>query len=260
MNQPTATAAVPGGTALQPAAQSPSAAAKIAGQPTQKVARNERPGLATQFGEDLRRDAQLTSFERESMTSPFLTTTIWYNDAAGAEALAQQAASRSGNRAEANLLNSGVTVQVTDNWFEVLPGFMADGRTYAIGEAGARYAIRIINRTDFAFEVVTSVDGLDVISGSPASFERRGYVLAARDTMTIEGYRTSESSVAAFRFGKVGQSYSVQMGHGERSIGVIGVAFFQQRGQRPVYPNDDTRLRQDANPFPGQYAPRPPAR
>lgn len=220
----------------------------------------ERPGLATQFGEDLRREARHTEFERESMTAPFVTTTIWYNDAPGAEALVNHAATRSGNRAERELLNGGLVVGITDEWFQVLPGFTADNRCYAIGEANARYAIRITNRTDFAFEVVASVDGLHVIDGRPASYDRRGYVLGPRDTMTIEGFRTSEATIAAFRFGKVSESYAVQMGQSDRNVGVIGVAFFQERGRTPVYPSEDSRLRRDADPFPGEYAPRPKAR
>lgn len=231
---------------------------RIAETSDQRPARNDRPGLATQFGEDLNRDVRHAVFQRESPNTPFLTTTIWYNDAAGARAFAQQASSRSGNRAEVELLNGGLLVQITDAWFQVLEGFIADGRPYAVGEANARYALRFVNRTDFAFEVIASVDGLDVISGRPASFERRGYILAAHDTMTIEGFRTSQSQVAAFRFGKVGESYSVQMGQGDKNVGVIGVALFHERGKTPVYHSEDTQLRKDANPFPGNtYAPRP---
>lgn len=252
---------VPATMAKPSAAPAPSPPASIAEAAESRSKRSDRPGLATQFGEDLNRDVRHASFERESMTTPFLTTTIWYNDAAGARTLAQQASSRSGNRAEVELLNGGLLVQITDSWFQVLEGFVADGRPYAIGEADARYALRIVNRTDFAFEVIASIDGLDVISGRPASFERRGYVLAAHDTVTIEGFRTSESQVAAFRFGKVAESYSAQMGHGDKNVGVIGVALFQERGKTPTYPAEDTRLRKDANPFPGNtYAPRPEGR
>lgn len=223
-------------------------------------AQTERPGLATQFGEDLQRTARHTRFERESMTVPFVTATIWYNDAAGAAAMTQSARNRSGDRAEIELFNGGLAVGITDEWFSVLRGFIADARPYAIGEANARYAIRIVNRTDVAFEIVASVDGLSVIDGRPASLERRGYIIAPRDSMTIEGYRTSESTIAAFRFGKVSEAYSAQMGHGDRNVGVIGIAFFQERGKVPVFPVEDTRLRQDANPFPGEYAPRPKGR
>jgi hypothetical protein len=238
------------------AVESNSAKGAIAQAPTQP----ERPGLATQFGEDLQRGSSQTSFERDAANRPFVSTAIWYNDAAGAEKMAQSAATRSGNRAETELINGGVIVAVTDEWFQVLPGFTADSRTYAIGEANARYAIRIVNRTDVAFEVVASVDGLSVIDGRPASLDRRGYVLAARDSMVIEGYRTGDSTIAAFRFGKVSEAYSVQLGHGDRNVGVIGVAFFQEKGKVPVYPTEDTRLRKDANPFPAEYAPSPPGR
>jgi hypothetical protein len=233
-----------------------SAESQVLAQPKKE----ERPGLATQFGENLQRSVTHTHFYRESNTQPFTTTTIWYNDSTGAEALASRAQQRSGDRAEVELLQGGLVVGLVDENAQLLRGFVADGRPYAIGEANARYAIRINNRSDFTFEVVASVDGLSVIDGRPASFERRGYMLGPRQEIMIEGFRTSDDAIAAFRFGKVSQSYSVQMGRGDRNVGVVGVAFFQEKGQTPIYPSRDTQLRQDANPFPGQYAPRPPGR
>jgi hypothetical protein len=251
----------------QPAASPSIAKAKaadsrpsVAGGEAESARRDERPGLATQFGEDVRRDFRRTQFDRETPTAPFALTTIWYNDAVGARAMAQRSQRRTGERAEFELFDGGLVASLVDQYGRLLPGFVADDKPYAIGEAGTRYAIKLQNRSDFVFEVVASVDGLSVIDGSPASFDRRGYILAAHDEVLIEGFRTSEQTVAVFRFGKVSQSYSVEMGYGNKNVGVIGIAFFEEKGTRPVYPSQDTRLRQDANPFPGEYAPRPRGR
>jgi hypothetical protein len=88
----------------------------------------------------LTRNARNTLFERESSTAPFVTATIWYNDAAGAEAMSRNASNRSGNRAEVALMNGGLVVAVTDEWFQVLPGFTADSRAYAIGKCALRHS------------------------------------------------------------------------------------------------------------------------
>jgi hypothetical protein len=227
---------------------------------TKDDAKTKRPGLATQFGEDLQRGVSHTRFYRASASEPFATSTIWYNDAAGAAAMAQSAKQRSGDRAEVELFHGGLVVSLVNAQNQPLPGFIADDRPLAIGEPNARYAIHIVNKSDYAFEVVASVDGLSVIDGRPASFERRGYLMPAHEDLMIEGYRTSEQTIAAFRFGKVEQSYSVATGQGDRNVGVIGVAFFHEKGKRPEYRSDDTVLRQNANPFPGTYSPRPPER
>jgi hypothetical protein len=223
----------------------------------QKDEDSERPGLATKFGEDLKSDVRQTSFYRESAGTPFATTTVWYNDAQGAAAVTRKAQQRSGNRAEVELFGGGLVVRIGDGRGNVLPGFIADGKPYAIGSEGQRYAIQVENRTDYSFEILASVDGLGVVNGRPASFNDRGYILRPHQDLWIDGFRTSDDKVAAFRFGKVDQSYSVEMGHGDANVGVVGVAFFEERGTRPLYTPQELRRREDANPFPGQYAPRP---
>ncbi len=273
--RPSSSTAAPAPAAHAPAAQASEAQASeaqaseaksSAAQPNvgvavaQSEAKPERPGLATQFGEDLGRTVQSAPFYRESPAKPFATTTIWYNDASGTAAVAGAAQEHLGGQAKVALFNGGLLVSLVDEQARVLPGFMAKDRLHAVGEANARYAIHIENMSAFAFEIVASVDGLSVTDGRPASVERRGYILKAHDDLLIEGFRTSREKVAAFRFGKVSQSYSVEMGHGDRNVGVIGVAFFEEQGQKPVYSPEDTRLRETADPFPGEYAPRPKGR
>lgn len=93
---------------------------------------------------------------------------------------------------------------------------------------GQRYRIHVQNPTSQRMEVVVSVDGLDAVDGGEASLSKRGYVLAPFGDVTIEGWRTSLDSVAAFRFGSVHDSYAGRTGR-DRNVGVIGVAFFSER-------------------------------
>jgi hypothetical protein len=83
-------------------------------------------------------------------------------------------------------------------------------------------------------EAVLSVDGLDVIDGRTADFRgKRGYVVPAYGELRVDGWRTSTTSVAAFRFSSVSNSYAGRKGEA-RNVGVIGVAIFEERAQPEI--------------------------
>jgi hypothetical protein len=130
------------------------------------------------------------------------------------------------------------------------------------GETGQRYSIRIENRTNQRFELVASVDGLDVVDGKLASLNKRGYIVGPHGRVVIDGYRRSMSEVAAFRFGSVRDSYAAQTGEqGDRNVGVIGVALFSERGAAigpdPYDLDTEAGRREAADPFPGRFAAPP---
>jgi hypothetical protein len=130
----------------------------------------------------------------------------------------------------------GLQVDVLDEGGEALPTADRGGRRYLLGEQGDRYVIRVTNPSARRVEVVVSVDGLDVIDGKPASLSKRGYVINPYGEVRIEGWRTSVHGVAAFRFGRVANSYAART-VGARNVGVIGVALFTAREPpRPVLP------------------------
>jgi hypothetical protein len=97
-----------------------------------------------------------------------------------------------------------------------------------MGSQGERYLVRIVNPTAARVEAVISVDGLDALDGQPASLAKRGYVIPAFGDVTIDGWRTSLDTVAAFRFSSVRDSYAARTDH-DRNVGVVGVAFFRER-------------------------------
>lgn len=219
-----------------------------------------RPGLATSFGE--RRHSRVTTapFARADRLTPFAVGKLFYNDPQGIQLMSDRFGSS--NRTSRFAIGTGhVDVGLRDGSGRFLSGFTANGNDYVAGIKGRRYTIVVKNNSPGRVEAVVSVDGLDVIDGKGATFSKRGYLIDAFDDLEIDGFRTSTTEVAAFRFGSVGQSYA-QKKHGDtRNVGVIGVALFHERGDSPRrWPSprrDDSRNRLGADPFPQQFATPP---
>lgn len=258
---------------------SPGAPAALADKRSEVPA--ERPGLGTVFGESRYSPVRDVPFARDADTPTFVAS-LHYNDAAGVEAQRSRLLRRyevteplfrvlRPGRGTSSLWG-GVIVRVVDEGGSSLPAYRIDDRVLLVGEAGQRYSIEIENRTNQRFEVVTSVDGLDVIDGRPASFAKRGYLAAPYATLRIDGYRRSMTQIAAFRFGSVRDSYANQTAEfGDRHVGVIGVALFSERGAAwpmsdsygpngPHGPDldEEARRREGADPFPGRFSQPPP--
>jgi hypothetical protein len=111
--------------------------------------------------------------------------------------------------------------------------FSQTGETWVLGQLGARYTLRVQNRSGRRIEAVVSVDGRDVIDGLPGDVQKRGYLVPAYGSVDIDGWRISQAQAAAFRFSAVSNSYAARTGSG-REVGVIGVAVFEERSPRPV--------------------------
>jgi hypothetical protein len=184
---------------------------------------------------------------------------LHYNDRAGARRMLPGG---QWGRAEAHALG-GLRISIVDGSGRSFPALTHGSRVVGVGAPGERYALSIENTSGARYEVVASVDGLDVLDGESASFEKRGYLIAPHSSVMIDGFRRSDDEVAAFRLGDVARSYAASKGKA-RNVGVIGIALFAER--RPVAfeppawrspSHDDTELRREADPFPGRYA-RPP--
>lgn len=121
-----------------------------------------------------------------------------------------------------------LNVTITDASGHQLPTYHHRGQVYVQGEYGERYEIKIQNQSGKRREVVVTVDGRDVINGMRGKYEHRGYVLDPHSTVNIQGFRTSDTEVATFRFTSPSDSYSSRMGTKE-NVGVIGVALFEER-------------------------------
>ncbi|KNZ33789.1 MAG: hypothetical protein AD742_04520 [Methylibium sp. NZG] len=151
--------------------------------------------------------------------------------------------------AAAQAVGSTVDVQVVerDTGF-TLPIHPFRGAQYVAGRPGARYAIRVSNRTGARVLAVMSVDGVNIISGQTAAWNQGGYALGPWQTHEITGWRKSPHEVAAFEFIALPDSYAARTGR-PNDVGVIGVAVFGERPivvrPGPAVSEDERRGRQD---------------
>jgi hypothetical protein len=103
-----------------------------------------------------------------------------------------------------------------------------DGRHYVAGEPGHEYEIVLRNRGGGRVLAVTSVDGVNVITGKTAAPEQSGYVLGAYESLSVSGWRKSLDETAAFYFTPHRNSYAERTGR-PFDVGVIGVALFREK-------------------------------
>jgi len=150
---------------------------------------------------------------------------------------------------QALALGSMLDVQVVErDSGQVLHPYAHRGSHYVAGRPGARYAIRVSNRTGGRVLAVMSVDGVNIVSGQTASWNQGGYVLEPWQTHEITGWRKSRHEVAAFEFTVLPDSYAARTGR-PNEVGVIGVAVFAERAVAPApFPEmsrDDSRGRHE---------------
>ncbi|MGE5185995.1 MAG: hypothetical protein ACM31C_28260, partial [Acidobacteriota bacterium] len=213
----------------------------------------DRPGLGTSYGEQVYAPISFAPFTRAS-SSPWAMVVLHYNDAEGVTAHAEYLGAQP-RPLEVPAGDGSLSVALVDEDGRTLPGLEAAGRALIVGEDGARYKIVVHNATNARFEVVASVDGMDVIDGKPADPNRRGYIVDPRETLVIDGFRTSDANVAAFRFGRVADSYAARTS-GDREVGVVGLAIFAERGA--VWSRAELERRDTADPFPQRGYAMPP--
>jgi hypothetical protein len=112
--------------------------------------------------------------------------------------------------------------------------YRARGKQYVAGVPGHRYSVRLTNHSSQRVMTVLSVDGVNAITGQTASPAQSGYVLAPYESTEISGWRKDMSSVAAFEFTALSDSYAARTGRPD-NVGVIGVAVYRERVSPPVW-------------------------
>jgi hypothetical protein len=110
----------------------------------------------------------------------------------------------------------------------ILPIYEHQGRLYVAGEPRHQYELRLRNQASTRVLAVTSVDGVNVVSGKTAAEHQGGYVIDRWASVTIDGWRKSLDEVATFYFTTLNDSYAARTGR-PRNVGVIGVALFSER-------------------------------
>jgi hypothetical protein len=137
---------------------------------------------------------------------------------------------------------------------ELVPHFY-HGEYWVAGTPGATYAIEIRNRLSERILAVTSVDGVNVISGATAGWDQTGYVFDPGQAYQISGWRKSDAEVAAFTFTAAPSSYAERTGR-PANVGVIGIALFRERPPAEVYVPPSQPI---PDPLAGSGAPKPRA-
>src|ERR1700761_5297628 len=135
----------------------------------------------------------------------------------------------SGMAIHANATGRLADVQVVDRETgSILPAYRSHGEYWVAGRPGARYSIVIQNHRGERLLAVTSVDGINVISGETGAWGQSGYVFNAGERYEIAGWRKSNTEIADFNFTAASSSYAARTGR-PANIGVIGVALFLER-------------------------------
>jgi hypothetical protein len=127
----------------------------------------------------------------------------------------------------------------------VLPVYAKDGRHWVVGTPGREYAIRIRNAAGARVLAVTSVDGVNVVTGETASPSQSGYVLDGYGNVEIAGWRKSLARTASFYFTELPDAYAARTGRPD-NVGVIGVALFRERPQPIARPDRVGKLAAEA--------------
>lgn len=181
----------------------------------QSVRAEER--LGTRWGDEVQSNVRRVDLRRVSQ-EPLAQNVLHYSS--------KDYRGRSVN--SISLAAGRVELSVRGDGRRELPIFRDNGRYYLRGTDGQAYRLIYRNNSSQTFEIVASVDGLDVLSGKPGSRYNSGYVLRPHSTLEIEGFRKSDSAVASFIFSSPGDSYAAHSDNGSvRNTGVIGTAVFE---------------------------------
>nr|WP_174506585.1 hypothetical protein [Acinetobacter sp. Marseille-Q1620] len=219
--------------------QSEISSTDIAESNNSQISENEKMG--TKWGDEINSRVKEVDIKRIS-NLPIAETQIRYAD-------------KKFSGKEINNISIGagkLNLSIIDDDDHILPIFR-DGQNYYLeAKEGQSYQLKYENNTDKTFEIVTSVDGLDVINGSAASRQNSGYVLSPHDTLIIQGFRKSDEAVASFTFGKPQDAYAANTSSGSiDNTGIIGTVVYELIAQNEVdQVKDATTYAPAPNAFP----------
>jgi len=116
-----------------------------------------------------------------------------------------------------------------------LEAYYRHGEYWVAGAPGAHYAIYVRNQLGERLLAVTSVDGVNVVTGQNAGWDQAGYVLDPWESYQVSGWRKSDYQVAAFAFTAAPASYAARTGR-PNNVGVIGIALFREQPVTALLP------------------------
>lgn len=140
--------------------------------------------------------------------------------------------------------SSCVSVAVADEARGELPLLRHRSGLWVEGSEGRSFEVILRNRCPGRVLAVVSMDGLNILTGSEASYDQPGYILAPGTAYRAKGWRKSDREIAKFYFSAPAESYADRVGKGG-NLGVIGVAFFDERRPPPQPPMISRSREQD---------------
>ncbi len=172
--------------------------------------------LGTRWGDEISSPTRSVDAERTSST-PVAEMQVRY---------AQK--DFAGRRVNSIALAQGqLEFSVQDENGQPWPLYRAGSQYYLAGQDGESYQLHYENHSNQTYEIVASVDGLDVINGTAASRSHDGYVLRPHDSLNIEGFRKSSEAVASFTFSAPKHAYAANSEQGDiANTGVIGTVVY----------------------------------
>jgi len=110
-----------------------------------------------------------------------------------------------------------------------LTEYDARGKNYIEAIPHQEYAVRLTNRTGERVAVALSLDGLNSIDAKATSAQESSkWILAPYETVTIDGWQTSNQTARRFFFTTEEKSYGAWLGK-TKNLGVVAAAFFRER-------------------------------
>lgn len=178
--------------------------------------------LGTQWGEGRESRVETISARRLTPERPDAVASINYQEA-GTENHPP-----AGRQLNLLLAQGDIEWAIHDDADRPMPLIVSKDEARLGGTRGARYTLSFTNRSNHQYEIVATVDGLDVLNGTPGSQRNPGYVLRPYARLVIDGFRKNKDEVAAFRFAAPERAYAANTPAGDvRNIGVIGSAVFR---------------------------------
>ena len=233
--------------------------AKASPAPSPRADSNAR--LGTRWGEGLRSEVTTVEATRINPNRPDGTGVVYYDRTDGRNTSNQVAL------LTMPLANGRLEFSILDADGNKMPlSQQRGGQLHLSGKDGERYQLSFTNLGVMPYEIVATVDGLDVVSGKPGKLSNDGYVLNPGDTLNIEGFRKNQQEVAAFRFSSVKEAYASNTPAGDpKNTGVIGAAVFALTMNDAPKTKPDRARPPRPNAFPGDpaasdassYAPSP---
>lgn len=149
-------------------------------------------------------------------------------------------------------MSAAITLEIqVDNHYR--PVQLHNGQHYLEANEGEAYSLVLKNPTYERKLVVLSVDGLNTLTGQPASYNGPGWIVPARGQVQVVGWKLNAQQGATFKFGSGPSTYSALSGHGTDNLGIIGAAVFDEALMKgPVYRHwspDNTKG--TGTPYPG---------